>query len=780
MRQIRLLALCVMSALLSSCDDMKFNEDFGSEEQGSVCLKLSVDDGTVTTRNDGDKDEPQIDINQFWVEIYKKKSGNIESDIRLYRAQYSEARAASIPLNAGDYYLRAKLGDSLGVGFTKPFYIAEEDFTVLPQTQETVIARASLANVKVTVNFGENFTEYYPDYYARVRHADPKIKSVLKFRKDEIRSGYIHHGEILVEICADFKGDGNWRYYVLNEIDSDGDGVPEPLKYSPNDHITFNIDADVLYGNDVTVNIMLNDETIAQSKTVVVPEYVAPQDAPKVSRQGFDEQGACYVYENREVEYMEGQSFSYNAKAGMKSCILYVDSEYLMEEYDIPSEIELVGMDAEMATRLEKAGIRAGIDKFMGVVDFTDAMKLLGMNVVYKDASTPCAEFSMKVTDVADKIGEIDGRMLVWPELQGSLMIGEGNVWATEVVSPVFTATKGYPENCQLQFSLDGKKWETIETSGSVSGSDVTFNGKDGLKPATSYWFRAVDRGYAASEAVKVTTEDALQLGNPSFEDFRIQYFDFKYKTMVWEGWFPSIVTKRAKRIWYDLYDDSSSSDETRWAVNSTASMDADVTPEYLYYKCYPTVTVQNDAPYDGSYCIMVASVAIDDMGSEILNGSAVTGEVFIGTADNSGEKRGGHINEGYSFTSRPAALTYMHRFSCHNGDPYYAEVQVWDSDGIVIGRGVKDDQTESVEPDWEKVVIPIEYTVHDRKAAYIYVIFRSSATDSTSSRKFSGNKSNNQYNTHVEPSGNTFVSAANDPIHAGNILWLDNVWLEY
>lgn len=773
MRQVRFLIFCVMTLLLSACNDLVLSDEGGAEQQGSLSLELNVDDSGVHTRN-GDAGSPaELDLDQFWVEIYKKVSDGMDSGIRLYRKQYVEAKNDQILLNAGEYYLRAKLGDSLGVGFTKPFYMAEEEFTVRPQTKEYVSACAMLSNVKVSVNFGANFKEYYPDYYVRVRHSEPKIKSVLKFTKEETRSGYIHHGEIILEVCADFKGDGNWKYYILDKMDADGDGISEPLRYSPNDHITFNIDAGVLYGKDILVNFLLNDETIDHSKSVLVPEYVAPQDAPSVSRQGFNQEGECYVYENREIEYNDGQSISYNAKAGVSSCVLYIDSEYLETQYNLPSEVELVGMDNATAALLETAGIRCSLGQFMGIVDFTDAMKPLGKNSVYKDPETPCAVFSLKVTDVAGKTAETDATMLVWPELKGSLKVNDYDVWATKVVNPVFTATKGYPENATLQISTDGKVWEPLLNAGTVSGSNATFAELSGLKPATSYWLRAMDGEYQASDPVKITTEAALQLGNPSFEEFRIMSFTFRYKKIIWLGSWTNVT-----RYWYEVY--ANDSNMTQWATNSSASLDYEVTPEYLYYKCYPTVTLQKDAPADGNYYLMIASVATTDYGSDLLNGDAVTGELFIGTADNSKERRGNHTSEGDAFTSRPSALTFMHKFSCYNNDPYSVEVQLWDSGKNMIGRGFKNDQKTSVEPEWQKAVIPIEYSVLNKKAAYIYVIFKSSATGSKSSRQFKGDSSLKLYNTHVEKSGSSYVSVSNDAIHAGSILWLDDVRLEY
>ena len=141
MRQVRFLTFCLMTVLLYSCNDLKLNDERETQEQGSLSLELSVDSGAVITRNGaGEQSQSDLDLDQFWVEIYKKASDGMESGLRLYRKQYAEAKNDLILLNAGDYYLRAKLGDSLGVGFTKPFYMAEEEFNLHPQTKEYITA----------------------------------------------------------------------------------------------------------------------------------------------------------------------------------------------------------------------------------------------------------------------------------------------------------------------------------------------------------------------------------------------------------------------------------------------------------------------------------------------------------------------------------------------------------------------------------------------------------------------------------------------------------------
>jgi hypothetical protein len=66
-------------------------------------------------------------------------------------------------------------------------------------------------------------------------------------------------------------------------------------------------------------------------------------------------------------------------------------------------------------------------------------------------------------------------------------------------------------------------------------------------------------------------------------------------------------------------------------------------------------------------------------------------------------------------------------------------------------------------------VDVPLTYSLTDRKADKIYIIFTSSSTDSTGSRKTSY--------TILNSSGSNVGSG---DLHAGNIIWLDEVVLNY
>ena len=174
-------------------------------------------------------------------------------------------------------------------------------------------------------------------------------------------------------------------------------------------------------------------------------------------------------------------------------------------------------------------------------------------------------------------------------------------------------------------------------------------------------------------------------------------------------------------------------------------------------------------SPHSGSFCITVSSIAVADASSEwnLLNswGDAQYGEVFIGKADNSGEHKGGHTEDGHAFTSRPTSMSYWYKLEAYESDPYYVEVQILDSAGEVIGSAKRTD-IGTTTSNWTKVTLPINYEITTKKAAKIYIVFKSSATGKVKSRKYSLSR-------YVTGEGSVNV-------HAGNVLWLDDVTLNY
>ena len=148
MRRSGFLIPC-FAILLTACNESVMTEGpVDASEAGRVTFSLSAD-----LRNDVvDVKSPaeDISVDDFWVEIFNSKK------IRVFCEKYADAKDTTLYVNSGDYTLLATYGTENSVGFDKPFYKAEELFTVGPQETKPLAATATLANVKVAVNFDED------------------------------------------------------------------------------------------------------------------------------------------------------------------------------------------------------------------------------------------------------------------------------------------------------------------------------------------------------------------------------------------------------------------------------------------------------------------------------------------------------------------------------------------------------------------------------------------------------------------------------------------------
>jgi hypothetical protein len=285
----------------------------------------------------------------------------------------------------------------------------------------------------------------------------------------------------------------------------------------------------------------------------------------------------------------------------------------------------------------------------------------------------------------------------------------------------------------------------------SINGKTVVFETIGGLNPGTSYrlWTVYNENQNNRTSDHTITTENAQQIGNSSFETFTVNTFKGTHTIN-----------------WFDLWD---AYGDPWWATNSSITLDKSNSAAYATYKSFPTVNMTSKSPYSGYYAITITSVAVGDVSSDwnLMNswGDAQVGEVFIGKADNSTEHNGSHIEDGHAFASRPSSMSYWYKLDCFESDPYYVEIKILDKDGEVIGSAVKKDGASSVSS-WTQVTLPINYTVTDKKAAEIYVVFKSSASGKKTSRKYTLSRYD--------------YGEGNVTIHAGNVLWIDEVKLNY
>ncbi|MCM1177823.1 MAG: DUF4493 domain-containing protein [Clostridium sp.] len=695
-----------------------------STQAGEVVVSLSSDFHNVTLKSV----EEEVDLDNFWIEIFNSRK------IRLYSQQYSSAKDAVIKLNTGEYRLLAKLGDSLGVGFDKPFYMADEPFTVHGQTKETVNAVARLANVKAAVTYGENIANFYPEgYYAVIRHDTIKGKS-LKFLQTETRAGYIPAGKLVLEVYA--KIDGSWRYFAA-----------PAEEYSPNDFVTFKVDVDPDIKGSLMLNIKVDNSVETIEKNVEISPDALSAEAPYIVAAEFDGNDSYYIYEGAESVSADNVSFSYSAKAGIQSCVLEIESEYLAG-LGVPASVDFASLSD--ASVLEKAGFFWASSTTVGVIDLSGILSGIARNSVYESKDTPAAKFTLTVTDSRGKEAQQTAYIKLYPDAKASVDIADYNVWARKIVEPGVSVQKGNMDKFTLEYSVDGASWNAVDRA-SASASNLGFATVTGLNADTEYKFRAVyDGWFIASDVFMARTEAAAQVGNAGFEEWTTESFAYK-------------VTAQSGRSvdWYLPWTNGGT--DQWWAVNSKKTMRDECSGTALgigsnfNYKNFPAVSY-----YDGnSRAAQLATVCTGKSATSTSPGSisvkTAAGEIWIGTATDGGD----HETNGHAFASRPAKLSFWYQYLPYSGESFNMYVELKDAEGNVIASGeITDGQEESA----GKVIdIPLAYSATDRKAASIYMCFKSSTASSPSWQR-----------------ANIVMPGGNEAALVGSILRIDDIELIY
>ena len=725
MRHIRFVLTCLAAFATVSCTEAL--EEIATGADGEITVSLTSD-GDCRPHLKSAVQEEEVPAGEFIVEIFKT-----DGNVRLYRDTYANTENKAIKLNGGDYRLVASHGDPDGCGFDAPYYMGEEMFTVHAQTHEEVHVTAKLANVKVAVEFGEHLVLDYPEHYAVVR-SDKDCS--LEFSAGEERTGYMPAGNLSLELYA--KIDGEWKYYAS-----------EPEEYSPNDFVTFHVDTKEGEGS-LSLNIKVDDSVELVEKEVEIPQLMLPKEAPKMTFNGFGDADVIEVVEAGETP--ESLKIDIVADAGIGHCILHINSEYLAG-IGVPAEIDLVTVEENVAELLKDNGFDwRGVmqGQRLAYIDLTGVAEKLAAEV-YDDANPFKAEISFEIEDSnGKKSAESQSVTIAALKPEFSFSAVPTDAWAKSIRGMQISYANLNPAVLKLQYkaAADGE-WQDAGLS-SDSGSVLSFNNISGLTPETEYQLRAIYNGNeAAAVQTSLTTEAAAQVGNSGFEEWQTSVFEFTY----------NFFGKHEHNIdWYHPW--SSEETDIWWAVNSRVAMPSSTSVASANWNWvrFPTVAYTADAE-DGGNAAVIYSVAVGDWTTDISPGTSHAGELFIGTADDSGN----HSSEGHSFGSRPDRLEFMYKYDSNGGETFFVNAELYSEDGTVIATASTD--SGSASSSWLKFSLPFQYTDTARKAARIYVSFKSTSAS--------------------EPSvtGNKVITIADNAQYTGNfgsMLYLDDLQLVY
>lgn len=727
MRHIRFVLTCLAAFATVSCTEAL--EEIATGADGEITVSLTSDWDCRPHLKSAVQEE-EVPAGEFIVEIFKT-----DGNVRLYRDTYANTENKAIKLNGGDYRLVASHGDPDGCGFDAPYYMGEEMFTVHAQTHEEVHVTAKLANVKVAVEFGEHLVLDYPEHYAVVR-SDKDCS--LEFSAGEERTGYMPAGNLSLELYA--KIDGEWKYYAS-----------EPEEYSPNDFVTFHVDTKEGEGS-LSLNIKVDDSVELVEKEVEIPQSMLPKEAPKMTFNGFGDSDVIEVVEAGETP--ESLKIDIVADAGIGHCILHINSEYLAR-IGVPAEIDLVSVEENVAELLKDNGFDwRGImqGQRLAYIDLTGVAEKLASEV-YDDGNPFKAEISFEIEDSnGKKSAESQSVTIAALKPEFSFSTVQTDAWARSIRGMEISYANLNPSVLKLQYKASADSdWQDAGLS-SNSGSVLSFNNISGLTPETEYQLRAIYNGNEASAIqTALTTEAAAQVGNSGFEEWQTSEFKFTYDIPFIGG--------EHNIDWYHPW--SSEETDIWWAVNSRKTMPSStsIVSDNWNWVRFPTVAYTTES-CQGSHAAVVYSVNVGDwLTSAALVGDRVAGELFIGTADDSGN----HSSEGHSFASRPDSLCFMYKYESNGGETFSVHAELYSEDGTVIATASTD--SGSASSSWLRFSLPFQYADTARNAAKIYMSFKSTSASRPS------------------VTGNKVITIADNAQYTGNfgsMLYLDDLQLVY
>ena len=754
MKKLRFLPIA-LAVFLSSCVKSPMVE-ISSEEQGEGLLQigLTVDESLqiVQTKADmdaslvPDADELYVDLYRFAKKIKTDKNGKVteadkETWNRMYFGTYAEAKEMTMRVNAGKWKLLAFHGDSTACGIDKPYFLAEKEFTVNGGLDENnqpnitrVEAQAKVSNVRITVNYDKTVPGSFYDYFVRFTNVEQlvqnkegemvanKYKQIYRYKKGQTGDVYMMPTQqMTIEFMAQYElGNDQWKYIDLGKIGEDGK-YDETIQDSyfvvnPNDHLILNLSVNPRNGG-LNVTVTTDTNIVKESTDVEISETWAPQDAPQVVAAGFVE-GDHAVVEGDNTG--NGATVSVVARGGLKNFFFKVESDYLVESegFDIPLgvEFDLANPTAETQeglAKLKTAGFSWG-DNMRGsrrltYLSMTDLFAAINAKNPSLTVERDIAKFTIRVVDQVGKETVKELTATAYPITQ-TLSIPEGKVWATKIVSPELTVSCGVSRLFKLQISEDGTTWTESQPFQSANNSVIDY-GTLTVEPNKTYHFRTIynNNPNLMSNVVTVKTEQALQIGNPGFEEYQTTTMHVSPL-----GWLYDY-----DREWYLPYNEGEQ--DTWWAVNSKKTMpDGHTAWTSNFCKNFPCTAYSTDR-WQGEKSAMVYTINVGDGNTDgTAIGTNVPGEIWIGKADNSGN----HTQDGHAFASRPTSVRFMYKYSPIDNDKFVVYISLKDAAGNEIARSEKLDGASAAE--WTECEIPVIYSNTTAKAASIYICFKS------------------------------------------------------
>jgi hypothetical protein len=191
-----LLAAAAMLAVGCQNEDLKINNETGSDSAGYLSLKglnvecvvdhKPVDEDVANKHNQAaTRGAEEVDINTFDCVITDATGENVITSFK-----YGQRPSEAITLDAGNYIFKMMSGEVPAAAWESPVYGLTEPFTIVrKQTTELTDLVCTLQNIQVSISYAADLrAALSDDTVANVSIANNSLTYVI----DETRSGYFY------------------------------------------------------------------------------------------------------------------------------------------------------------------------------------------------------------------------------------------------------------------------------------------------------------------------------------------------------------------------------------------------------------------------------------------------------------------------------------------------------------------------------------------------------------------------------------------------------------
>ena len=463
----------VLSAgILASCNEEVIQET----SYGYLGLKMENDASADIIVKAGSADELV-----FAVDVLNA-SGQSVASVEDHRTVTTEN---PIKLQIGNYDVVASHGQSMNAAFENPYYEGAKNVRIYPDKVNTVNISCSLANTIFSVEFPQDFDQYFDIYEVSVTNGtgNPLVLSNTPQAGNPLEAGFDAKAYFAVT------GTLTWDLYLKNVEGGEYHTVItySDVKARQHYHLKFNLGEDAAADGAFVVKVTLDSSMDESSHELTLD---------------FDNRYLPSVSTNDEFAVESGEpvttpignttrkELNFSTPVGVQSLRVTHDNDQLVQS-GLPTYVELVGKDAP---DLSAAGIivtqseatRSVVSGAPGVkVDLTSFISRLpvgvyGMDFTIVDAKGHYDVFELDLEVISDVDAEAVGAYTGW----ACFAKLEGRYYAAQA-----------PAGLTFQYrKADETQWTEIDPAYmNVDAATLRYTTLVyGLEPATQYIFRAV------------------------------------------------------------------------------------------------------------------------------------------------------------------------------------------------------------------------------------------------------------------------------------------------